>query len=179
MTEKELMRKDRVRIELAVRRVDYKLDGRVPWRRRRQIRAELRSNLSEAARDVGAEAAVHQLGDLNELAASYLELYRGRFDFRVGAYWGLATYALIQIIGIAVIIAFHAGVAATGSHSGTYSFQLWNGFGPYAGSVTGNSGFEMTIGSPAHVVLVLIAMAVGSTYRLIFKRPLARHAEES
>ena len=103
MSEKELTRKDRVRIELAVRRVDYKLDGRVPWRRRRQIRAELRSNLIEAARDVGAEAAVQQLGDLNELATSYLELYRGRFDFRAGAYWGLAAYVLIQVIGIAVI----------------------------------------------------------------------------
>ncbi len=179
MSEPELTRKDRAQIELAVRRVDFKLDGRVPWRRRRQIRAELRSNLVEAARAVGAKAAVRQLGGLDELAASYLEVYRGRFDLRTGAYWAVATYALIQFIGIAVIIAFHAGVAATGSHGGTYSFQLWNGFGPYAGSVTGDSGFEMTILSPAHLVLVLIAFAIGSGYRSVFARPLAGESKET
>ncbi len=65
-------------------RLDFKLDGRVPWRRRRQIRNELRSNLIEAAHAVGGFAAVQRLGDLDELAKSYLELYRGRFDFQVG-----------------------------------------------------------------------------------------------
>jgi hypothetical protein len=179
MSERQLTRKDRARIEIAVRRVDFKLDGRVPWRRRRQIRAELRANLMDAAHDVGAEAAVQQLGDLDGLATSYLELYRGRFDFRTGAYWAVATYAVIQLIGIAVIIAFHAGVAATGSHGGSYSFQLWNGFGPYAGSVTGDSGFEMTIFSPAHLVLVLIAFAAGSCYRSVFARPLGAEPRET
>ena len=189
MSTKEQSRKDRALIELTVRRLDFKLDGRVPWRRRRMIRDELRSNLTAAAREVGAAKAVLQLGDLDGLGRSYLELYRGRFDFRVGSYWALATYALIQVIGIAVIVAFHAGVAATGTHEGTYSFQLWNGFGPYSGSVTGNTGFSMAILSPAHALLMLVAFAVGSSYAWVFKgrkaeslssfdKFVARHAGE-
>jgi hypothetical protein len=162
--------KERALVNLTVRRLDLKLDGRVPWRRRRQIRSELRSNLIEATREVGAFAAVQQLGDLDELAKSYRELYQGRFDFQTGSLWAVITYAVIQAIGIAVIIAFHAGVTATGAHSGTYSFQFWNGFGPYAGSVTGSTGFSMTILSPAHAILVLIAFAIGSSYGWIFRR---------
>ena len=50
-------KKDRLRIELAVRTIDWELDGRVPRARRRQIRNELRSNLVEAAERVGAENA--------------------------------------------------------------------------------------------------------------------------
>jgi hypothetical protein len=170
MSEQELSTKDRALINLTVHRLDFKLDGRVPWRRRRQIRNELRANLIEATREVGVFAAVQRLGDLDELAKSYLELYRGRFDFQVGAYCAVITYAVIQIIGIAVILAFHAGVASTGAHSGTYSFRFWNGFGPYAGSVTGDTGFSMTIVSPAHAILMLAAFAIGSSYGWLFRR---------
>ena len=167
MSDQELSRKDRMRIELAVRRVDYALDGRVPWRKRRQVRDELRSNLIEAAKEVGAEAAIQQLGDLNALKASYLELYRGRFDFHTGAYWAVATYAVIQLIGIIVIVAFHAGVAASGAH-GTYSFEFWNGLGPYGGSVSSSgTSFTMTIISPATSLLMLVAWAIGSSLRTI------------
>jgi hypothetical protein len=97
----ELSKKDRILIELTVRRIDFKLDGRVPWRKRRQIRDELRANLLEAARDKGAAVAVEKLGSLNAIADSYLEVYRGRFDFQTGSYWALATYAAIQIVGVA------------------------------------------------------------------------------
>ena len=174
MNEHELSRKDRFLIDLTVWRVDFTLDGRVPWRKRREIRDELRSNLMEAARQVGPKTAVRQLGDLNALKASYLELYRGRFDFRAGSYWALATYAAIQIIGIVLIVAFHAGVAASGAQGGTYSFDFWNGFGPYSGRVAGNgSGFTMTLLSPAHLVLMLVAFVAGSCFRLVLGR-LAR-----
>lgn len=166
--------RDRLRIELAVRRVDYALDGRVPMAKRRQIRNELRSNLIEAAKEVGAENAVRQLGDLRALSQSYLELYRGRFDFKVGSYWALVTYAAIQVMEIALVIAFHAGVATGGAHSGTYSFQFWDGFGPFAGSVSGNgSTFVMLMLSPAHVLLMLVAFMIGSSYRTVFAR--SRH----
>ena len=57
MNQEVLTKKDRLRIELAVKRVDWELDGRVPRNRRRQIRNELRSNLIEAANEVGAEKA--------------------------------------------------------------------------------------------------------------------------
>jgi hypothetical protein len=162
-------KKDRLRIELAVRTIDWELDGRVPMARRRQIRNELRSNLVEAAERVGAENAVRQLGDLKALASSYLELYRGRFDFRTGSYWAVITYAAIQFLGIAMLIAFHAGVAAGGAHNGTYSFEFWNGFGPFSGSVSANgSSFVILMLSPAHVLLMLVAFVIGSSYRTVF-----------
>jgi hypothetical protein len=171
MNQGALTMKDRLRLELAVRRVDWQLDGRVPMARRRQIRSELRSNLIEAANRVGAADAVRQLGDLDALAASYLDLYRGRFDFRVGAYWAVIAYVALQALGIALFIAFHAGVAAGGAHSGEYSFEFWSGFGPFAGSVSSNgSSFVLLMASPAHALLMAIAFLIGSTYRSAFAR---------
>ena len=171
MNEGALTKKDRMRIELAVRTVDWELDGRVAMARRRQIRNELRSNLIEAANEVGTATAVRQLGDLKSLASSYLDLYRGRFDFRAGAFWAVATYAAIQVLGVAVLIAFKTGVGAGGWNSGSYSFEFWNGFGPFAGSVSANgSSFEMLLLSPAHLLLMLVAFAIGSTYRSLFAR---------
>ena len=171
MNQGPLTKKDRLRIDLAVRTVDWELWGRVPMARRRQLRNELRSNLSEAAQRVGAESAVRQLGDLKALADSYLELYRGRFDFRTGAFWSFITYAAIQVLGIALFFAFRAGLAAGGSHGGSYSFEFWPGFGPFAGKVSASGNtFEVLIASPAHILMVWVAFMIGSSYRAVFAR---------
>jgi hypothetical protein len=171
MNQGALTKKDRLRLELAVRTVDWHLDGRVPRSRRRQILNELRSNLIEAAQQVGAENAVRQLGDLKSLAHSYLELYRGRFDIRAGAFWAFITYMTIQVLGLALFIAFRAGVAAGGAHGASYSFEFWPGWGPFAGKVSASGNtFEVLIASPTHVLLVWIAFMIGSTYRRIFAR---------
>ena len=171
MNEGALTKKDRARIEIAVRTVDWHLDGRVPRARRRQILNELRSNLGEAAQEVGSEQAVRQLGNLKAFANSYLELYRGRFDVRAGAFWAFVTYAAIQVLGIALFFAFRAGVAAGGAHGGSYSFELWPGFGPFAGKVSaGGNTFEVLLASPAHVLMVWVAFMVGSSYRTVFDR---------
>jgi predicted membrane metal-binding protein len=90
MNQSGLSLMDKLRIEPAVHRVDFVLDARVPRGKRRQIRNELRSNLTEAAQEVGVAAAIRQLGDLRVLANSYLELYRGRFDF-VQAFGGQSS----------------------------------------------------------------------------------------
>jgi hypothetical protein len=182
MNQEALTKKDRMRIELAVRKIDWELDGRIPRARRRQILNELRSNLTEAAQHVGVEQAVQQLGDLKSLAKSYLELYRTRFDVRAGAFWAFIAYAALQALGLALFFAFRAGVAAGGAHGASYSFEFWPGspgwasnFGPFAGKVgaDGNT-FELLIGSPAHLLIVLVAFAIGSTYRGLLAR--RRHA---
>jgi hypothetical protein len=171
MNQGALTRKDRLRIEMAVRRVDWTLDGRVPMAKRRQIRHELRSNLIEAARQVGAERAIQQLGDLRALASSYLDLYRGRFDFQAGSVWAVITYAATEALGIVLLIAFHAGVAAGGSHGGSYSFEFWPGSGPFQGTAAANgNGFEVLLLSPAHFLLMLVAFLIGSSYRALFAR---------
>lgn len=163
----DLSWKDKLRIEWAVRRVDFMLDARVPRTRRRQIRDELRSNLTEAARQVGARDAVRQLGDLHALAASYLDVYRGRFDFRAGSWAVVATYAALQVLSLAIFFAFSTGVLASGGHGASYSF--WNGLGPFGGSGSLH-GFELTIVSPAHIVLMAIAFVIGSAHRQILRR---------
>jgi hypothetical protein len=175
MNEGALTKQDRMRIELAVRKIDWELDGRMPRARKRQILNELRSNLTEAAQHVGAEQAVHQLGDLKALGNSYLELYRSRFDARAGAFWAFISYAAIQLLGFALFLGFRAGVLAAGAHGASYSFELWSGFGsgfgPFAGKVgaDGNT-FELLIGSPAHLLIVALAFAIGSTYRGLLTR---------
>ena len=177
MNEGALSKQDRMRIELAVRKIDWELDGRVPRARKRQILNELRSNLAEAAQHVGVEQAVHQLGDLKVLANSYLELYRSRFDARAGVFWAAMSYAAIQLLGLVLFFAFRAGVVAGGGHGASYSFEFWPlsgpsaGFGPFAGTVgaDGNT-FEVLIGSPAHLLIMLVAFAIGSTYRGIRAR---------
>jgi hypothetical protein len=171
MNEGALTKKDRMRIELAVRKIDWELDGRVPRARRRQILNELRSNLTEAAEHVGGEQAVQQLGELKALANSYLELYRSPFDIRAGAFWAFIAYMTIQLLGFALFLAFRAGVAAGGAHGASYSFEFWPGFGPFAGKVgAGGNTFEVLIGSPAHILIVLLAFAIGSTYRSVLAR---------
>ena len=158
---------DRARIEWAVQRVDFELDARVPRSRRRQIRTELRANLLEAAHAVGAKAAVGQLGDLHKLAMSYLDVYRGRWDFRAGSWAAVVTYLAIQVVASAIFAGFSTGVLASGGHEATYAF--WNGFGPFGGSASGHS-FQLLILSPAHVLLMAAAFVLGSARRLIFRR---------
>ena len=171
MNQEVLTKRDRLRIELAVKRVDWELDGRVPRARRRQIRSELRSNLIEAANEVGAEKAVVQLGDPKALADSYLELYRGRFDLRAGAFWAFITYMTIQVLGFALFFAFRAGIVAGGAYGASYSFEFWPGFGPFAGKVSaGGNTFEVLLASPAHVLLVWVAFMIGGSYRRVFVR---------
>jgi hypothetical protein len=171
MNQVALTKKERLRIDLAVRTVDWELQGRVPRVRRRQLLNELRSNLSEAAQQVGAENAVRQLGDPKALADSYLELYRGRFDVRAATFWAFVTYVAIQALGFALFFAFHAGIAAAGSHGGSYSFEFWPGFGPFAGKVSASGNtFEVLIASPAHILIVWVAFMIGGSYRTVFLR---------
>ena len=96
----ELSVNDRARIEATVHQIDRALGGRVPRKKRREIRNELRSNLTEAATNVGADEAIRQLGDLPALISSYVEVHRGRWDYRT-AVWTIAiTYAVLVLLSL-------------------------------------------------------------------------------
>lgn len=96
----ELNVKDRARIEATVHQIDHALGGRVPRKKRREIRDELRSNLTEAATNIGAEEAIRQVGDLRALISSYVELYRGRWDFRTAVWAMVITYAVLGFVSL-------------------------------------------------------------------------------
>jgi Flp pilus assembly protein TadB len=98
----ELSMKDRARIEATVHQIDQALGGRVPRKKRREIRDELRSNLTEAATNVGTEEAIRQLGDLPALISSYVEVYRGRWDPRTAFWAAIITYAVLVFLTLVV-----------------------------------------------------------------------------
>ena len=116
---------------------------------------------------MGAKKAVQQLGDLHALAMSYVEVYRGRWDFRTGSVAALVTYAAIQVLALAISFAFSSGVIAGGGHPASYS--LWSGFGPFEGSAPAHS-YDLVIFSPGHLLLMAIAFVIGSAHRLILRR---------
>jgi hypothetical protein len=78
---------DRLRIE----RVVWNLDQRIydlPWRRRIEIRREVRANLRTAATDLGTKRAVRNIGSVGDLATGYLE---AQFGGRPRASWLAAS----------------------------------------------------------------------------------------
>jgi Flp pilus assembly protein TadB len=125
----ELNMKDRARIEATVHQIDQALGGRVPRKKRREIRDELRSNLIEAATNVGAAEAIRQLGDLRALVGSYAEVYRGRWDPRT-AFWAVViTYAVLVFLTLVLpqwpITGLAIGVLILGILSLVPGMSLW------------------------------------------------------
>lgn len=71
---------DRLRIERVLWTVDILIYD-IRTRGRRTIRRELRANLQAAAQEMGAGAAIWQLGPLRRLARGYLDAQYGRVPF--------------------------------------------------------------------------------------------------
>ena len=106
---------DRIRMENAVQRYDFWLDLRgVPMRRRRELRRELRSNLSAASADVGMTRALFGIGSPRQLA------HETAPDDPSRPRWGLGALVAALVLGIVVLgvvytaITFTAGVEASG-----------------------------------------------------------------
>ncbi|HEX5511767.1 MAG TPA: hypothetical protein VFX41_08625 [Actinomycetales bacterium] len=108
---------DRMRIARVVAGYDFWLEARgVAGRRRRDLRRELRANLTEAAGDVGAREAVRRVGSPRVLAQEALA------DGAKRPLWSLASscggLALVVMV-FAVLFAafgFADGVSASGVH---------------------------------------------------------------
>ena len=97
---------DRVRIERAVLAYDWWLDLRgMPWRRRRDLRSELRANLRDAAADTGARAAVASLGSTRQMAAE------SSVDDPTRPRWAVGVYCGITALMVTLLMALLAGLA--------------------------------------------------------------------
>ncbi len=106
---------DRVRIESAVQRFDFWLDFRgVSRRRRRELRAELRGNLADAAAERGITAALLGIGSPRTLAHDVAEAAPARARWTVGAYVALSVFVLLTSAWLFSVIGFVDGVQAAG-----------------------------------------------------------------
>jgi len=116
---------DRVRIERAVLSYDWWLDLRgTPWRRRRDLRSELRANLREAAGRSGARAAVAALGSTRQMAAEAVPDDPTRPRWTVGLHSGLGALVLTLLGALIAALAWADGVMSTDPD------------GPASGSIT-------------------------------------------
>jgi hypothetical protein len=123
---------DRIRTELAVLSYDWWLDLRgAPWRRRRDLRSELRANLRDAAAHRGGRAAVAALGSTRQMAAEAVALDPSRPRWSVGLQSGF---------GALVVTLLAAGLAALAWVDGVLSAVPE---GPARGSVTLLPGSSM------------------------------------
>jgi hypothetical protein len=102
---------DRVRIERAVLSYDWWLDLRgTPWRRRRDLRSELRANLRDAAAHTGARAAVTSLGSTRQMAADSAVHDPTRPRWAVGIYSGVTALLLTLLGALLASLAWADGV---------------------------------------------------------------------
>ena len=97
---------DRVRTERAVLSYDWWLDLRgTPWRRRRDLRRELRANLRDAAAHTGAQAAVAALGSTRQMAAD------AALEDPTWPRWTVGLYSGITALMLTLFAALLAGLA--------------------------------------------------------------------
>lgn len=96
-TSQDLATADRVRIAFVAFRYDFCLDlHSVPRNRRRALRAELKSNLNDAAHDVGVRSALSSLGSVRTLAAETTR--DGQLRSRWTAGWVAGATALAILL---------------------------------------------------------------------------------
>jgi hypothetical protein len=102
---------DRVRIERAVLSYDWWLDLRgTRWRRRRELRAELRANLRDATAHIGSRAAASGLGSTRRMAAEAFPQDATRPRWTAGLQSGLAALGLTLLVALLAGLAWADGV---------------------------------------------------------------------
>ena len=164
---------DRLRIELAVWNLDQRL-YELPRRTRIAHRRELRANLLEAAADVGARAALRDVGNLAGLAEQYRDAAFGagpRPSWTAAGAFLLTTTLVLTSMFFDAAKAFGDGiVAGNPAASGTFS---WQGISRLQSEVvyTVAEGDHRFVGGAftplTWVLLVVGTVAVGRLWRAL------------
>lgn len=165
--------RDRARIERVVWALDQRLYD-LPRASRIATRREVRQNLITAARDVGAGAALKQLGGTAELASEYLTAAYGEGPRHswIAACVVLAgvPLVLIALLGEAAL-GFGHGITAADPHAtGTFA---WDGVSLLQSRVTytfvnGHGTYTGGAMSPLAWALVIIATVIaGRLWRAV------------
>lgn len=106
---------DRIRTANAIQRYDFWLDVRgVPMRRRRELRQELRANLTEASADVGLTRALFGIGSPKQLAYDVAGSDPSRPRWGQGALVAALVFGLVVFACMYTATTFTAGVEASG-----------------------------------------------------------------
>jgi len=127
---------DRLRIERVVWTLDQRLYD-IPRHARIAHRRELRQNLLTAAGDVGAGAALRNIGNSSRLAAAYLAAEFGdrpRHSWTAAAVWAATSMLVVTAILADAANGFAAGIASGTPHA-TGTFH-WGGLSALQDSVT-------------------------------------------
>jgi hypothetical protein len=164
---------DRVRVERVVWVLDQLLYD-LPRASRIAIRREVRQNLLSAARDVGARAAIKQLGATAELASEYLTGEYGdgpRHSWLAAAVFLAGIPLLLISLLSEAALGFGHGITTADPHAtGTFTwdgvsllqtrvtYTFVNGHGTYTGGAM----------SPlAWVLLIIAAVIAGRLWRVV------------
>ncbi|HEX8496537.1 MAG TPA: hypothetical protein VF661_05015 [Actinomycetales bacterium] len=156
---------DRIRIERAVQSYGWWLDLRgANGRRRRELRAELRANLVEAADRSSAVDAVAALGSTRAMAADALPADPSRARWLAGAQAGVAALALTLMVEMLMGLAWLDGAMASGSA------------GTVTGSLTLFPGSQLSYSSPGGGLVVSVSpgwlcLVAGLLVTLVVARP--------
>jgi hypothetical protein len=157
-----------LRIEGAIKEIDWQLKGWVSRGQRREIRKELRANLSAAAEEVGPEEALRRLGSPPEVAAEYLEAERGRINFRDGVLLVVIVAVASVVVGGTLQAIFRAGFEAARmgkerASVGPLSFE--------GDPAIGAHSYMGDISWPLFIALLVVAFVLGSrAWRLLHRR---------
>lgn len=106
---------DRLRIENAVQTYDFWLELRgMRWRRRKEARRELRTNLRDAAADIGVTQALFNIGSPKQLAYAMTPDATKRPRWSLGAMWAALAFAVVIFGLMYTATTFTSGVEAAG-----------------------------------------------------------------
>ena len=106
---------DSLRIESAVQEYDFWLELRGARRTERKAwRRELRTNLKDAAADVGVTHALFNIGSPKHLAYAMTPEATKRPRWSMGLLWASIVFGLVLVATMFTAIAFLAGVEASG-----------------------------------------------------------------
>ncbi|AXH96063.1 hypothetical protein [Ornithinimicrobium avium] len=107
---------DTLRIEDTVQRYDFWLEMRgTGWRRRKELRRELRANLRAATEDVGATQALLNVGAPKELAREATDgEYQRRPQWSRAGFYAALTLGAVLFAVVYTATTFTAGVEAAG-----------------------------------------------------------------
>lgn len=166
---------DRLKIETAIVRYDFWLEMRgVSGSRRRDLRRELRGNLTEASADVGTTRALFGIGSPKELAYAAIESDSSRPRWSQGAFWASGTLAVLVLwMALTTLTAIQTVEAANVTDPVELSPFPWLGTsftvesGPGAFSASVNGPWQLVAGP------LLVFVLVAQPWRLLRRKERA------